>query len=92
MESQEAPAPAERGSFGGPPARRVTAVGQPARHGRARASSGLADQVEAPESQPEETGTAQRSDGLESSQERAQKTARTVDVTPVADRFRHSGE
>jgi hypothetical protein len=91
MEHKETPLPAERGSFGGPPARPAVPADRPARHTRIQAPAGLADQVAAPGSPAGETDAADRAGGSPATQERTHKTAGSVDTTPVARRFPDSG-
>jgi hypothetical protein len=81
---------AERGAFGGAPSRRalVPQSGGPSLKWRAKAPSGVAQQVVATHPPLQEGDTSKRSGAPASTQESAKPAAQSLNTTPLAKRFR----
>jgi hypothetical protein len=93
MANQEKPEMAERGAFGGQPSRALLPQsGSPSLKWRAKAPSGLAEQVVATDPPPEEGDTSKRSGAPVSTQASAKAAAKSPDTTPLAKRFRGPDE
>jgi hypothetical protein len=88
MANQVKPEMAERGAFGGQPSRALLPhSGNPSLKWRAKAPSGLAEQVVATDPPLEEGDTSKRSGAPVSTQASAKAAANSPDTTPLAKRF-----